>query len=360
MRNKTQLLTFMKKLILGILASFVLLSCSEKADQTIQVEKAAYYWQNSYYYSNEGKNPLLENDIQTLYVKYFEIGYNDARGNYPFSKTPLRKSSILLEGSNIKIIPTIFIKNDIFQYNTTKSLDKLADNIVFLVDKYNQEKFANCANEIQIDCDWTKSTQQKYFYLLKKIKELSNKTISCTLRLYPFAYPKDMGVPPVDKASLMCYNLIKPLSDKDKNSILDLDELKKYLKNNKKYPLHLDVALPVFYWAHWYQNNKFVGLADLTEEEVKGFSKVVDDPKKSMWYEVSKDTVINYETYLRRGDLLKCENVEAQTLIKAAKLLRKHIEFDDKMTVSLFDVQEKQFNKYTHEEISTIYSSFIK
>ncbi len=361
LKDKSNFLIFMKKLILGILAAFVLLSCSDKTDQISQVEKAAYYWQSDYYYSNEGKNPLKDNGIQTLYVKYFEIDYNDARGDYPFSKTSLRGSSMLLEGSNIKVIPTIFIKNTIFQYNSNQELDKLADNIVFLVDKYNKEKFEkHISNEIQIDCDWTKSTQQKYFYLLKKIKELSNKKISCTLRLYPFAYPQDMGVPPVDKATLMCYNLIKPLSDKNKNSILDIDELKKYLKKNKAYPLHLDVALPIFYWAHWYQNNQFVGLVDLTEKEVSSFAILKNDQQKSMWYEVSKDTVVNYKTYLRKGDVLKCEAVDAKTLIEVTTLLKKHIAFDKKIRVSLFDVQEKQFNQYTHEEIFTIYDSFTK
>ena len=44
--------------------------------------------------------------------------------------------------------------------------------IVFLIDKYSKERFSNIDNgnfkEIQIDCDWTKSTKDKYFYLLKK------------------------------------------------------------------------------------------------------------------------------------------------------------------------------------------------
>ena len=119
-------------------------------------------------------------------------------------------------------------------------------------------------NEIQIDCDWTKYSKEKYFYLLKKIKELSDKKLSCTLRLYPYKYPDIMGVPPVDKATLMCYNLIKPLSQQNKNSILDIEELKKYLNEKKSSPLHLDIVLPTFYWTQLYQNNQFVQLLGLT------------------------------------------------------------------------------------------------
>lgn len=108
--------------------------------------------------------------------------------------------------------------------------------------------------EIQIDCDWTLKTKVNYFAFLNALKKISHKTISCTLRLYPFKYPEIMGTPPVDKATLMCYNLTKPLESENKNSILDNNELRSYLKNTEKYPIHLDIALPLF--SMMYQNGR--------------------------------------------------------------------------------------------------------
>ena len=73
--------------------------------------------------------------------------------------------SYLNELDSVTIVPTIFIKNEIFKFNDEKSLDLLADNIVFLTEKYIQEAPIRNSDEIQIDCDWTKSTKEKYFNL---------------------------------------------------------------------------------------------------------------------------------------------------------------------------------------------------
>ena len=192
--------------------------------------------------------------------------------------------------------------------------------------------------------------------MLKKIKELSGKQLSCTLRLYPYKYPDIMGVPPVDKAMLMCYNLIKPLSQKDKNSILDINELKQYLNERKEYPVHLDVALPVFNWSQLYQNNRFEKLLSLTSKEIKTFAKEI----KPLWYQVQRDTTIDYSTYLKAGDQIKCEEVSAQTIQEAFAIIKEKLVLDANVTVSLFDMSQSTLKNYSHEEITAMYSAFTK
>lgn len=335
-------------------------SCGHK-DKIETVERAFYFWKNSSIELSTAKH-LKKLNVHKLYIRLFEVDYNEARGNFPYNKNRPYSYSFR-ELDSVKLVPTIFIRNSIFQYNTEKSLDRLADNIVFLIDKYSSElRYDNSTekifdyDEIQIDCDWTAATKEKYFYLLKKIKELSRKQISCTLRLYPYKYPEIMGVPPVDKATLMCYNLIKPLSEKNKNSILDISELKKYLSEKMSYPIHLDIALPTFYWTQHYQNNHFVQLVDLCTNEVKRFSKLVSP----LWYEVERDTSINYETYLKSGDRLKCEDVSANTINEAIEIIKQTVELDKSTTISLFDLDNSTFNQYSDEEISGFYSSFIR
>ncbi len=350
----------MKKILVLVLFSAFLFSC--KNDNKVEnVERAFYYWKgNSLGQENLGQIKKL--NLNKLYVKLFEVDYSEARGNFPFEKNRPRYYDFK-ELDSLEVVPTIYIKNGIFQYNDEKSLDKLADNIVFLINKYSikvdysdrKEQVFNY-NEIQIDCDWTKSTKDKYFYLLKKIKVLSKKELSCTLRLYPYKYPDIMGVPPVDKATLMCYNLIKPLSQKDKNSILDIEELKKYLNKKKSYPVHLDIALPTFYWTQLYQNNRFAQLVNLSTNEVKSFAKNT----KPLWYQVEKDTSINYETYLKMGDQLKCEDVSTNTINEAIAIIKKNVKLDKNTTISLFDLDSSTFTQYTNEEISGFYNSFIK
>ncbi|MGX7668631.1 hypothetical protein [Flavobacterium pedocola] len=346
----------MRKISAFLLASLLFLSCS-KSDKVEQVERAFYYWKSDGNLSDNLKLKLVQNQVKKVYVKYFEVDYSEAMGNFPYDKNQI--SEYQASGfEEVKIVPCVYIKNEIFQYNKEKDLDKLADNIVFLVDKYNRnaEKYLKFENEIQIDCDWTKSTKEKYFYLLEKIKELSKKNISCTLRLYPYKYPDQMGIPPVDKVTLMCYNLIKPLSNQGKNSILDLDELKSYLNERRDYPKHLDVALPVFGWTQLYQNNHFSGLLNMSSNELKSFTKL----QKPLWYEVTRDTVINYDNYIRVGDQIKCEEVSAKTLEEAIGIIKKNVALDKTATISLFHLEENAFKNYSDEEISRFYDSFTK
>lgn len=350
----------MKKVLLLGLVFLFLVSCKKEENKNVKIEKAFYYWKGNSSLQEEEVNGLNQLGVHKLYVKLFEVDYNEVQGNYPYEKN--RLSSYELEKlDSVQVVPTIFIKNGIFQYNDEKSLDKLADNIVYLIDKYHKQEYGEDKvlfnyDEIQIDCDWTKSTKDKYFYLLKKIKSLSGKQLSCTLRLYPYKYPDIMGVPPVDKAMLMCYNLVQPLTNKGQNSILDIAELKKYLNGKKSYSLHLDIAFPVFYWSQLYQNNQFEKLVPLTENEVKGFAKVL----KPMWYQVEKDTSINYETYLKAGDQIKCESVSLHTLQEAVAIIKDKVALDGTTTISLFDVNQGTFKQFSHEEYSSLYNSFTK
>jgi len=201
-----------------------------------------------------------------------------------------------------------------------------------------------------------KIDQRKVFLFIEKNKRIVKKELSCTLRLYPYKYPDIMGVPPVDKATLMCYNLIKPLSQKDKNSILDIDEMKKYLNEKKSYPVHLDIALPTFYWTQLYQNNRFEQLVELSTNEVKSFAINV----KPLWYQVEKDTSINYQTHLKAGDQLKCEDVSVSTIQEAISIIKKNVSFDKNTTISLFDLDSSTFKQYSNEEISSFYDAFTK
>ncbi|MBE8723670.1 hypothetical protein [Flavobacterium hungaricum] len=356
----------MKKIIFLVCVFSLFYGCSKKENRVINVEPAFYYWKKSSSFDPETVKALNKLETKKIYYKLFEVDYNESMGNFPYQKN---SPSIYTfrDLDSVTIVPTVFIKNEIFQYNDEKSLDKLADNITFLVEKYHfendyynnnedEKKVVFNYTEIQIDCDWTKSTKDKYFYLLKKIKELSKKEISCTLRLYPYKYPEIMGVPPVDKAMLMCYNLIKPLSKKEKNSILDIDELKSYLNKKRSYPVHLDVALPVFYWTLWYHNNRFAGLVNFNSANISHIAKEI----KPMWYEMTEDYSNEDETYLKKGDQLKFEEISAKTIKEAISIIKQNVELDQNTTISLFHLDNSTFKKYNYEEVSSFYSSFSK
>lgn len=329
--------------------------CCNRNSKVEKINRAFYYWKSSDYHDINNEK-LKEISVKKIYVKFFEVDYSEATGNFPYDKLS-EYNSIFHNSDSISIIPTIFIKNEIFKFNNEKDLDLLADNIVFLVSKRCKNIGDNIIvqNEIQIDCDWTKSTKEKYFYLLKKIKEISKKEISCTLRLYPYKYSDIMGVPPVDRATLMCYNLIKPLSENNKNSILDNEELRKYLNQKINYPIHLDIVLPVYSWSQLYQNNHFSKLVSISSTELDNFCKKT----KPMWYEVTKDTSIRWE-YYRVGDLVKCEEVSKNDIDEAIKIIKNKVNLDKEITIAFFDLNESVFNKYDDKTFNSWYNSFYQ
>ena len=170
--------------------------------------------------------------------------------------------------------------------------------------------------------------------------------------MYPYKYPDLMGIPPVDKVTLMCYNLNNPLENENKNSILDVEELKKYLTTKKIYPLHLDIVLPINSWMLCFQNNQFAGI--LRNQDAV---KEIAEPIKPLWYRITKDTVIN-DIFLRVGDKIKYEDVSIGQLKEVARLLKTKFNFTGTTTISFFHLDKTSLNKYSNETLDYLYNSF--
>jgi hypothetical protein len=340
----------MKKILFYGIILFVIVSCNNKIEN---VERGFYYWKSGQSYLNNDLDSILEKTkTEKLYVKFFEIENNELMGNIPIAKNRMR-----FYNKKIEVIPTVFLQNEVFLKSNIKEIDLLADNVNFLINKFINNEFDKeiLVKEFQMDCDWTIKSKENFFYFLKKIKQLSKKEISCTLRLYPYKYPNKMGIPPVDKVTLMCYNLLNPLENPKQNSILDIDELKKYLNGAKKYPLHTDIALPIYSWMQLYQNNQFQNVI------YEDHSYLIEKMRKiePFWYEVTEDVSVG-ENYIRIGDKIKYEEVKVETIKTAIDLLKKNIDFDSNTTITLFHLDNSQLQKYTDEEISSLYTAFSK
>ena len=207
----------MKKfnVFLLIAIAVVLNTASTYAQSVCSKNAKSVYFQSNQSVLNADHKKMIDEIIKTRKSEiYLEIkGHTDSVGSHEFNNKLSEKRAKAV--ADYIIANSKFNKKDIrvsfYGKNNPVNVNDLAKKTFDFIAQINSKNKISC-QEIQIDCDWTKSTKDKYFYLLKKIKELSKKEISCTLRLYPYKYPEIMGVPPVDKAMLMCYNLIKPLS----------------------------------------------------------------------------------------------------------------------------------------------------
>lgn len=316
-----------------------------------EVHRAFYIWESSKEQLTDFELKSLKKlKVRKIYLKFFEVEKNEVQGIHPTAKSEFYSSNF---SDSIEIIPTVYVRNEVFKNTKNAELDEFADNLLFLIKKRfperpNQDK---SFHEIQIDCDWTESTQEKYFYFLKKLKEKSSLILSATLRLYAYKFPDRMGVLPVDKAMLMCYNLLNIHENRDKNSILDLQELEKYLDGASAYPLPLDLALPIYSAMHVYQNKVYQSSLHKNDCDITGDLK----KRNNLWYSVNKD-IVKSTVYLRVGDQVKYEKITPELLKKALKMIHAYVELPKEYTLSFFQLNEYDLKQIGNEKMDSFYT----
>lgn len=216
------------------------------------------------------------------------------------------------------LIPVIFINNNVIAQIDSSQLQPLATNLLDAARGFIQKNGATL-KELQIDCDWTAKTRDRYFLLLRYLKEASPEiTYAATIRLYPFKYDKQMGVPPVDYGALMIYNLAPIKNPEEVNSIFTYDEAIKY-KRQQPYPIPLKAIVPVFGWYAWFGNEEYKGIIYESPDFIRQpFFTQTDETQ----FQITKDTVLN-GVYVRAGDILRNEFPTHKDLSALVKNLNK-------------------------------------
>ena len=266
--------------------------------------------------------------INHFYIRIMDVDWSE-RLHMPVPVSPLNKDNIPGAMACLDYTPVVFITNNSFLRTDEAGCDSLARKVARYLDRVMQQMHktdsAVCiqspVDEIQIDCDWTATTRTKYFRFLRRLKEqFPDKQLSATIRLYPYKYPQKMGIPPVDKGILMCYNLGRIDQTDTRNSVFDLKELQLYLRD-KKYGLPLDIALPLFGWYAWFRGPVFKGI--IYDNELN-----INDPAfektGTATFRIRQDTELS-DKYLREGDVLRSEFPAEADLIRAAQVLKTKI-----------------------------------
>jgi len=325
-------------------------SCNEK-NEPREIESSFYYWKSVLSLTNFEKQKLDSLKVKTIYIKFFDVDWDEAMKK-PVPVAKLQASSYKLQGG-ISIIPTIFITNECIQKIDTSQVKKLSENIYTLILEIRQANGFDSIPEIQIDCDWTESTKEKYFLLLNNLKPLTtNHKLSATIRLHQIKFLSKTGVPPVDRGLLMCYNMGNLKNPSTNNSILETEELKKYTANLSRYPLPLDVAFPLFNWKVLYRNNQYSGLIQNLPDTVFNSSFCTQTGNR---FKIIKDTLLaGYE--LRKGDMLRDEQSDIKEVLASANEISRYLK-NTFLRVSLYHLDSVILSKYSTHELESIYNS---
>ncbi|MBC7849200.1 MAG: hypothetical protein H7Y31_05670 [Chitinophagaceae bacterium] len=324
----------------------------------MKTERAFYYWKSNFSLDEYEKQSVLQLKVSKLYIKFFDVTWTDQQESaVPAARIEFDPKSIeWVKSRSLEIIPTVFITNETLVKLSISDTRRLASKILQLTRSILKENNVSAKSELQIDCDWTQTTKERYFKLLNDIKGDSLfgfQALSATIRLYQCKYKNKTGIPPVSRGLLMCYNMGNLRDPATVNSILETSEAEKYIGSLNEYPLPLDIALPLFEWKVIFRNGVYYGLS----QEMR--SDILNDPdafiKKDNTYHCRLDTLLNGFNF-RTGDLVRDERSEYNQIVETAKSVRGKLNTKN-VTVSLYHLDSTTIAKYTQNELENIYNS---
>ncbi len=334
---------------------FTVVSCSGNNKNR---EINFYHWKTNLNLDEAQKEYLQNLGLKKLYVRFFDVQWVDTENSaYPFAT--------LQNGfydTSYQVVPTVFITNEAINNTSQNKIKGLAIEIADKIKRLcNQRLYQHTNNqlikEIQIDCDWTEGTKDKYFQLLENIKtseqlaELNQPLLTATIRLHQVKYHDKTGVPPVDKGMLMFYNMGDLQNIKTENSILDLEITKKYIDDLDDYPLLCDVALPLYSWAVVFRDNRAVKLIyGLTSDELKQHKKFkhIENNK----FKVVEDNYINKQ-FVYKDDELRVEEVSKEKLETLMELINDNAN-DDNFSVCFYHLDDQILESFDAGDLKTI------
>lgn len=341
-RNKTKTLLFIVLLWC--------LSCSNNKKQH-EVQPAFYYWKTIFQLSSQEKKILKDNQVKIIYLKFFDVDW-DRLVKKPVAKALIIKKMPVPNG--IRIIPVVYITNKTLEELNKEQVVRLAERIATKVKQLEGELFSMGLTELQIDCDWTKTTRSKYFLLLANLRTKTT-LLSATIRLHQIKYSQITGVPPVDRGMLMSYNMSNWQQLSTLNSIYEPATLSKYIASLESYPLPLDLVMPLFHWAIVYRNNRFLYFINQLEERYLLTQKMPISLFKEHQYLLTEDRKALGIAF-RKGDIIKIEEVPFTNLLKGSALLCKKIS-NQKLTFAFYHLDESILSIYSYEQISQLFQN---
>lgn len=292
------------------------LSCNNNVEDDKDIVNSAYYWTTVFSLSQEKRDFISQNNIKRLYIRFFDVVVDE-------QERLMHNATIQFQDSvpeDIEVVPTIFITNECMNLNT----DSLPDRVVRRTRQMCKTHHIDNVKELQIDCDWTKTTQQRMFELVKKTKEILNKQgwkLSVTVRLHQL----QTQLPEADRGVLMVYNTGDVADPKCSNPILNFEDVTPYLKYLKDCKMKLSAAYPIYDWNVLFRQGHFIGIQHFDEE----------------YPTMEGDTIIHHETTTKQINEIKeaINNIAPKT----------------NQEIILYDLSDKNISRFTTQNFKSIY-----
>ena len=333
-----QLLRIVFRIILLFLP---LSSCKNKQANEISF----YFWKTKFSLSVTERKVLDNDQVKKLYIRYFDVDKETLQ-------VPAAPVSPITLDSSVKkyeVIPVVYIKKRVFENIDSNELKLLANNTFKLISKINQlQQIQN--KEIQFDCDWTEKTRGAYFSFINFYRTLANQFISATIRLHQVKYYNRTGIPPIDRGVLMYYNMGE-INSGPINSIYDKTNAAMYNASLSRYPLPIDIALPIFSWGQQIRDNKVIQL--LNKISASHFQDDSNFVFVNPFRLLVRHSCFKAGYYFMENDEVKLESVSQDELIFMSAQIKKYArkKFSHVIFYDLDSTNLVQYEKDIYKEI---------
>jgi hypothetical protein len=356
--------------LLSVIILCLFIFCQSDKERTLEEQNSFCYWKTTLSFSDI--ELFKQTSANHLYVRYFDVGW-DANAKEP---KPIETLQVYFHSFPCKLItPCVFFKNRVFQVCSKEQLDTLARRvknriiqvdmaIAGVINKYQKHlpdstvhPYMNYS-DILIDCDWTEKTKDNFFYFVQQLrKEISNKKLTTTLRLWQYKNQQMAGIPPVERVLLMCYHVQAADNHAVENSIASMDEIRKYIEG-VNYPLNIDIALPIFSWGVIFRGQDFKGI--IKDARLEDY---IDNPHyeriSENRFKLNEEVVIG-DFFARPGDEIRIEMLSKDELKALADYLISHVKTDKYSRITFFSWEDSYVKNYGADEIKAIYNRIAR
>jgi len=325
---------------------FLFASCKSKSSSNA----AFYYWKTTYQLNASQQQLLSTIGNKSLYLRLFDISW-DAEQNEAKPNAVLRIADTL---KGLKVEPVIFITNQTFHHTPVSDIDSLAFKSAALVSRLVSRSAINY-QKIQIDCDWTDDTREKYFAYLTAFKKYDKHLLEATIRLHQVKYREHTGVPPVDRGVLMFYNMGQVSALGGSSSIYNEKDAAKYLGRLSNYPLKLDVALPLFSWAIHSRDGHIIQIYNkIKRDDLQNRDEFVPSGTN---FRAMKSFFLK-GVYIKQNDNFKIEETNLELLNKAAGQLSAKLKPLPDRTIIFYELGNINLPEFTQSALTKVIDHF--
>lgn len=320
---------------------------------------SVYYWKTVFRLDSAARSFIGRHGIHRVYLRMFDVSENKYAASEDEAAVP--DASVRVDGpeydllkdslSYMEFVPVVYVTLDALKAMRGNE-GILARNIVTRVSNMCAYDGLPNVGELQLDCDWTASTESSFFALCDSARRSIEALrlpwrLSSTIRLHQLSGK----VPPVDKGVLMVYNTGNFNDPDAANSIISVADVKPYLRHLDGYALHLDVAYPTYSWQLLFRRRQFIGLlGGLDLNDTSRFVRTGENV-----YAARRDIPYS-DRVIRAGDMVRAET-SPYTDISAVKALIEERLAGRPHSNILYHLDSDNLSKYTPDEIDDILSS---